>query len=117
MTEPFDRELRHRLLASLAAAGLPHLGGGVYGVTQGPRLETPAEIERMARDGCDIVGMTAMPEAGLAREAGLRYACFCPVVNVAAGRSETAIHADIQQWLGQAIAQLATILPDLLQRL
>ena len=61
---------------------------GVYGCTQGPRLESAAEIDRMARDGCDIVGMTGMPEAGLARELGLPYAAVCLVVNRAAGRGE-----------------------------
>ena len=59
----------------------------VYGCTQGPRLETVAEIRRMARDGCDLVGMTGMPEAALAREIGLDYACLALVVNPAAGRS------------------------------
>jgi 5'-methylthioinosine phosphorylase len=59
--------------------------GGTYGVTQGPRLETRAEIARLRRDGCDLVGMTGMPEAGLARELGLDYACLAIVANWAAG--------------------------------
>ena len=58
---------------------------GVYGVTQGPRLETAAEIQKMRRDGCDIVGMTAMPEAVLAREAGINYGLIALSVNWAAG--------------------------------
>ena len=61
---------------------------GTHGVTQGPRLETAAEIKRMARDGCDVVGMTGMPEAALAREADLRYAHCAVVSNAAAGRGE-----------------------------
>ncbi len=61
--------------------------GGVYGCTQGPRFETAAEIERMARDGCDLVGMTAMPEAALAREREVPYAMVSLVVNPAAGRA------------------------------
>jgi len=84
-TEPYDRELRAALLAAAAAAGIPCADGAVYGVAQGPRLETAAEIRRMARDGCDVVGMTAMPEASLARELGLAYASVCMVVNAAAG--------------------------------
>jgi 5'-methylthioinosine phosphorylase len=59
--------------------------GGCYGATQGPRLETNAEIARMRRDGCDLVGMTGMPEAALARELGLEYACLAIVANWAAG--------------------------------
>ena len=62
--------------------------GGCYGATQGPRLETRAEISRMKRDGCDLVGMTGMPEAGLARELGLQYACLAIVANWAAGCSD-----------------------------
>jgi 5'-methylthioinosine phosphorylase len=59
--------------------------GGCYGATQGPRLETRAEIVRMRRDGCDLVGMTGMPEAALARERGMDYACIAVVANWAAG--------------------------------
>ncbi len=68
--------------------------GGVYGVTQGPRLETSAEIRRMAQDGCTLVGMTAMPEAALARELGLSYASLCLVVNPAAGVTDATITID-----------------------
>ena len=84
-TEPYDKPLRETLLKAAIASGLPVHGEGVHGVTQGPRLETAAEIRRMANDGCDIVGMTGMPEAALARELGLPYACLALVVNMAAG--------------------------------
>lgn len=87
-TEPYCPALRAELLAAATQAELPCVDGAVYGVTQGPRLETAAEIRRMARDGCDVVGMTAMPEAVLARELGLGYASICMVVNAAAGLSE-----------------------------
>jgi 5'-methylthioinosine phosphorylase len=83
---PFDAALVARLVAAAAAAGLPLVRGGTYGVTQGPRLETAAEIDRLERDGCSLVGMTAMPEAVLARELRLPYALVCIVVNPAAGR-------------------------------
>jgi 5'-methylthioinosine phosphorylase len=86
--DPFDSALRLALLRAAAGAGLEVETAGVYGCTQGPRFETAAEIERMARDGCDLVGMTAMPEAALARERGLRYAQISLVVNPAAGRAE-----------------------------
>lgn len=84
-TQPYDAGLRAGLLAAGRARGLSLRDGGTYGCTQGPRLETAAEIRRMARDGCDFVGMTGMPEAALARELGLPYACLAVVVNHAAG--------------------------------
>jgi 5'-methylthioinosine phosphorylase len=83
--DPYTPSLRHAVIAAAATAGVALLDGGCYGVTQGPRLETRAEIARMARDGCDLVGMTGMPEAGLARELGLDYACLAIVANWAAG--------------------------------
>lgn len=85
--QPFDADLRLALLAAARRAELEVMSDGVYGATQGPRFETAAEIERMARDGCDLVGMTGMPEAGLARERGLPYAMVSLVVNPAAGRA------------------------------
>lgn len=87
-TEPYCAELRADLLAAAAAAGVAVVDGGTYGVVQGPRLETAAEVRRLERDGCDLVGMTGMPEAALAREAGLCYACCAFVVNWAAGKAE-----------------------------
>ena len=83
--EPYTPLLRRKLLAAARATGAEVVDGGCYGATQGPRLETRAEITRMRRDGCDLVGMTGMPEAGLARELGLDYACLAIVANWAAG--------------------------------
>jgi 5'-methylthioinosine phosphorylase len=92
-TEPYDRALRARLVAAASSiAGLRVRDGGTYACTQGPRLESAAEIRRLERDGCDVVGMTGMPEAGLARELGLRYAAICLVVNRAAGKSAVPLH-------------------------
>ena len=88
-TEPYSRPLREKLLAAARSCGEPVLEGGVYATTQGPRLESAAEIERLARDGADIVGMTAMPEAALARELDLAYAAIAVVANHAAGRGES----------------------------
>lgn len=89
-TEPYDGKLRAGLLAAGAAAGERTVDGAVYATTQGPRLETAAEINRLERDGADIVGMTGMPEAALARELGLPYAAICVVANWAAGRHDSA---------------------------
>lgn len=89
-TEPYDAELRLRVLAAARSAAEPAVDGAVYAATQGPRLETAAEIDRLARDGADIVGMTGMPEAALAREAELPYAAIAVVANFAAGRGDSA---------------------------
>lgn len=85
---PYCAELRQDLLHAGEQAGIELLPHGVYGATQGPRLETAAEIRRMERDGCDLVGMTGMPEAALARELGLCYASLAFVVNWAAGKGD-----------------------------
>ena len=83
--DPYTPALRREVVAAAGRAGVSLVDGGCYGATQGPRLETKAEIARMRRDGCDLVGMTGMPEAGLARELGLDYACLGIVANWAAG--------------------------------
>jgi len=93
-TEPFDARLRQQVLASGRRAGVELLDGGVYGCTQGPRFETAAEIDRMERDGCTLVGMTLMPEAALARERAMAYCSLSLVVNPAAGRAVNAIDLD-----------------------
>lgn len=91
MTRPYTPALRDRLLRGAAAVGVAVHDGGVYGVTEGPRFETPAEIDRMERDGCAVVGMTAMPEAVLARELEMEYAACAVVSNAAAGRGPAEI--------------------------
>lgn len=88
-THPYDEGLRQRILAAARSAGETVLDGGVYAATQGPRLESAAEIDRLERDGADMVGMTGMPEAALARELALDYAAIAVVVNHAAGRGES----------------------------
>lgn len=97
MTDPFDAVWRQRLLAAgrtLQGADEPPLvDGGVYACTQGPRLESPAEVDRLERDGCTVVGMTGMPEAALARELGLPIAAIALVVNPAAGRGGISLDA------------------------
>ena len=103
-TEPYDRELRQRIGAAAAAIGVTIGGVAVYAATQGPRLETAAEIDRLERDGADVVGMTGMPEAGLARELGIPYAAINVVANHAAGRGDSrqgvsmdALHAVLEE--------------------
>jgi 5'-methylthioadenosine phosphorylase/5'-methylthioinosine phosphorylase len=93
-TAPYSEPLRQELIAAARANGQALRPAGTYGVTQGPRLETAAEIRRLARDGCDLVGMTAMPEAALARERAMDYATLAFVVNWAAGLGDQALTMD-----------------------
>ena len=86
-THPFSPGWRKRVMSSLGKLSIPFINGSTYASMQGPRFETAAEIRKLARDGCTVVGMTAMPEAFLAREIGLEYAAICPVGNPAAGLS------------------------------
>ncbi|GMU42193.1 MAG: S-methyl-5'-thioinosine phosphorylase [Xanthomonadales bacterium] len=90
-SDPFDAPLRARLLTAANASGVTVHDGGCVAVTEGPRLETRAEIARLRRDGCDLVGMTSMPEAVLAREASLAYASIAVIANPAAGVAEDVI--------------------------
>jgi len=110
-TYPYSMSFRQTLITAAKKAGVAVIEGGVYGATQGPRLETAAEINRLEKDGCDIVGMTAMPEAILARELKLKYANISLVVNMAAGRSEGLITMeDIQQVLDVGMVNIRKLL-------
>ena len=115
-TEPYTPALRKRILAAAAAVGERITDGGVYAATQGPRLESAAEVNRLERDGADIVGMTGMPEASLAREIDLEYAAIAVVANYAAGRgdSEHAVPLDkIQAVLDEAMGRVRRIIEKL----
>jgi len=110
-TYPYCMALRAQLLAAAAVAGVDIYFGGTYGATQGPRLESKAEIDRMERDGCHMVGMTGMPEAALSRELGLRYACCAVVANWAAGRGEASIEIEaIERVLHTAMNEVHTLM-------
>ncbi|HEX5959940.1 MAG TPA: S-methyl-5'-thioinosine phosphorylase [Rhodanobacteraceae bacterium] len=116
--EPYDVRLRRALLDAARRADVAVVAGGCYGATQGPRLETRAEIARMRRDGCDLVGMTGMPEAALARERKIAYACIAVVANWAAGCgpdpdapiSLAEIHAHLAAAAGQVPAIVHALL-------
>lgn len=115
-TEPYDAGLRERLLCAADGCGLDVVGAAVYAATQGPRLETAAEIERLARDGADIVGMTGMPEAALARELETPYAAVCAVANWAAGRGDSkhAIHfAALESVLSETLGRVRRLIEHL----
>jgi 5'-methylthioadenosine phosphorylase/5'-methylthioinosine phosphorylase len=115
-TRPYSQWLREKVLTAAKVAGIAVIDGGVYGCTQGPRLETAAEIVRLERDGCDLVGMTGMPEAALARELDLDYACCAVVANWAAGKQAGEITlVEIEANLVAGLADLAVVLRHLIQ--
>jgi len=108
-TEPYDQALRTLLIDN--AGQTPLWPEGVYGCTQGPRLESAAEVQRLLRDGCDMIGMTGMPEAALARELDIAYACLALSVNWAAGLTEELITmAAIEEVLSTGIDEAIELL-------
>ncbi|MGR8997549.1 MAG: S-methyl-5'-thioinosine phosphorylase [Gammaproteobacteria bacterium] len=110
-TYPYCPKLRLSLIAAAAKADIKISPSGTYGCTQGPRLETAAEIKRMERDGCDLVGMTAMPEAALAKELGMDYAAISVIANWAAGKTAGEITmTEIEQHLHAGMANTAELL-------
>ncbi len=116
MTEPYRPVLRAALLAAAKRAGIAVIDGGCHGITQGPRLETAAEVKKLRRDGCDLVGMTSMPEAALARELHIDYACLAMVANWAAGCGGQAeiMENEVFEHLKHTAAQLPSIIAALL---
>lgn len=116
-TEPYDSGLRSLLMEAARDCAIPLRETGVYAATQGPRLETAAEVRRLARDGCDMVGMTGMPEAALARELGLAFAGLALVVNPAAGLGEGGISTiAMRAVLDEGMEQVRRVLCRALQR-
>ncbi|SEQ60389.1 5'-methylthioadenosine phosphorylase [Solimonas aquatica] len=117
-SEPYAESLRAGLLDAARLSQTPVVGEGVLAVTQGPRLESVAEVRRIQRDGCDMVGMTGMPEAGLARELGLDYACLALSVNWAAGVQGIGdIHAEIARSIEDGMRKVRAVLAQLLPTL
>ena len=115
-TEPYDAELSRRILAAGQALGIEVKVDAVYAATQGPRLETAAEINRLERDGADVVGMTGMPEAALARELGIPYAAINVVANYAAGRADSSARIcfdSIETVLHEAMGRVRKVLDHL----
>lgn len=114
---PYDEALRQRIINALQQTPLKNgfSTETVYGATQGPRLETIAEIQRLEKDGCDLVGMTGMPEAVLARELNIPYASLCLVVNPAAGKSEQLISMeDIRAVITSGMEEVKKVLLKLI---
>jgi len=113
-SDPYDETLRQRVITAARAAAVPLVESGCYGVSQGPRYETSAEVARMQRDGCTISGMTGMPEAGLARELGLAYVSCSLVVSWSAGRAPMASDSDLADDVKAGIANVSSVVQKLL---
>jgi 5'-methylthioinosine phosphorylase len=117
-TNPYEGPLRRALLQSADRIGLELVDGGCIGVFQGPRLESAAEVEKARRDGCDMAGMTSLPEAGLARELGLDYAGIAVISNWGAGVSDDLISEDdIAETLREPMGRVRALLKTLVQTL
>lgn len=114
---PYSAGLRAALLAAGRAANAAVHDGGTMGVTQGPRLESPAEIRRLKNDGCAMVGMTGMPEAALAAELGLDYACLAVSVNWGAGIGSGDIHGEIHRYIETGMSGVRAVLAGALPAL
>ena len=118
-TEPYSAQLRSRILDAAAACGEAVVGDAVYATSQGPRLETAAEIDRLERDGADVVGMTGMPEAALARELALDYATIAVIANSAAGRAGS-LHGirleQIEQVLQESLGRVRRIIEQVVAK-
>lgn len=115
-TNPYSEPVRDMLAKAAAKVGEKIINGGVYGVTQGPRLETAAEVFRMENDGCDVIGMTGMPEACIARELKMNYASLSLVVNPAAGKGQGAITIkEIEDNLATGMHSVRKILGQVVQ--
>ena len=113
-TEPYSEMFRQKVIQAAKAARVKVIESGTYAATQGPRLETAAEINRLEKDGCDIVGMTGMPEAALARELELDYAACAVIANLAAGRGIGEITMkEIEVELARGMAKVGKILEQL----
>ncbi len=111
LTNPYSVDLREQLTSNPVILDLNVFVGGVYAATQGPRLETSAEIKKLEKDGCNIVGMTGMPEAALARELNINYVCLSLVVNWAAGKSDEEITmAVIEKYLEDGMEKVKLLL-------
>ena len=117
-TRPYCDQLREKLISSAQNAGLSIQNKATYGVTQGPRLESAAEVDRLEQDGCHLIGMTGMPEAVLARELDLSYASISVVANYAAGRGEGEITMkEIEKYINEGMGKIRALLENVIPAL
>ena len=113
---PYSETLRKKIIQCLLESKMTFVPEGVYACTQGPRLETSAEIQRLKLDGCTVVGMTGMPEAALAQEIGIDYASIAIVVNWAAGINSSPLAViDIMDAIHKNMKKIKELIPNLLR--
>lgn len=115
-TVPYSAQLRRRIFAAARACGETVIEDAVYAASQGPRLETAAEVDRLERDGADVVGMTGMPEAALARELELDYAAIAVIANSAAGRADS-MHGIRLEQIGQVLQESLSRVRRIIEKL
>jgi 5'-methylthioinosine phosphorylase len=114
---PYSQPLREKIIRASQAHGVDLITSGTYGCTNGPRLETSAEIRKMQNDGCTIIGMTGMPEAALARELEIEYASITLVVNWCAGIESSILDMDqIMQELKQGMTSVIQLIRATLEQ-
>lgn len=117
-TQPYTESLRQEIMQFFTSENVQYIDNGVYGCTQGPRLETAAEIKKLKNDGCDVVGMTSMPEATLARELGMEYAGLSLVVNWAPGITDEILSIEIiMETISKEMKNVCQFMPKLINSL
>lgn len=116
---PYSELLRELVITTANDMDLSITDEATYGVCQGPRLATLAEVNRLERDGCDVIGMSGMPETILARELGIEYTSICFVTHKAAGRraSVTVAQDEIGNVLLNSLTGLRSLMEEVILKL
>jgi 5'-methylthioadenosine phosphorylase len=117
MSQPYCPEIRGLLIEKAKESGVKVRDRAVLVCTEGPRYETPAEIEMFRRLGCDVVGMTGAPEAVLARELEMCYATLCFVSNLAAGMQRRLTASEVVGVAEQKLPIIQQILRETVKHL
>jgi len=116
-SEPFCPQLRALLIKTMEKHGVQVWDRAILVCTEGPRFETPAEIEMFRRLGCDVVGMTVTPEAVLARELEMCYAALCFVSNMAAGIQQRLTAQEVAEAAKEKMPVIEQILRETIKHL
>ena len=117
VSQPYCPEIRKLLVKAAKKLGFSVWDRSVFVCTEGPRYETPAEIEVFRHLGCDVVGMTGIPEAVLARELEMCYASICYVSNMAAGVHDRLRALEISKVSRDAVPKIEQVLIETIKAL
>lgn len=117
VSQPYCPEIRKLLVKAAKKLGFSVRDRAVLVCTEGPRYETPAEIEMFRHLGCDVVGMTGIPEAVLARELGMCYASICYVSNMAAGVQEQLRALEVSKVSKNAVPKVEQVIIETIKTL